>query len=215
MQLIFNHVMGKTAADIGTDHAYIPIELIKSGKCERVIATDIRKGPADTAARHIKKQGLNIEIRVGSGLSVLKPGETEDIIIAGMGGKLICSILAEHPQTAAASTLILQPMNGQYELRKFLRENNYKTAAEDLTVEGFKVYNLLVIKECENPVEYNDESDFHLPSALKGHIYFEQLRQKKQRELGKILKGNEDAKSGRNAEVVEYYKKMLERITEK
>lgn len=215
MQLIFNHVTGKTAADIGTDHAYIPIELIKSGKCERVIATDVRQGPAETAARHIKKQGLNIEIRVGSGLSVLDPGETEDIIIAGMGGKLICSILAEHPDTAAKSTLILQPMNGQYELRKFLKENNYNVAAEDLTVEGFKVYNLLVVKECENPVIYNEESDFHLPSVLKGHKYFEQLRQKKQRELGKILKGNENAKTGGNPDIIEYYKKMLDRITEK
>ena len=110
---IVSHVKGRTAADIGTDHAYVPLELIKKGICSRVIASDVRQGPVDIARDNIRKNNSSecIEVRMGSGLSVLTPGETEDIIIAGMGGELIRDIIKSDYETAVKSRLILQPMN--------------------------------------------------------------------------------------------------------
>jgi len=214
MKLIADNVKGETVADIGTDHAYIPIELVKKNLCKRVIASDVRPGPADTARRHILKQGLDIEVRVGNGLSVLSPFEADDIIIAGMGGKLITEILEANKEIAFSSRLILQPMNGQYELRKYLYENKISVSKEDLTVEGFKVYNLLVAEKCENPVIYNEEIDFHLPAVLKNHKYFKELKEKKLREFNKILSGYERKNGEINEEIISYYNKMIKKANE-
>ena len=214
MQLIADNIKGKIVADIGTDHAYIPIELMKKNMCEKVIASDVRIGPADTARRHIAKQGLDIEVRVGSGLSVLKPGEADEIIIAGMGGKLIAEILEADKAAASLSRLILQPMNGQYELRKYLCENNMTVSHEDLTVEGFKVYNMIIVEKCTDGIIYNEEIDFHLPPALKEHKYFNELRAKKLREFNKILSGYERKKGEADEEIICYYREMIKKAQE-
>lgn len=214
MQLIADNIKAKTVADIGTDHAYIPIELMKKNLCEKVIASDVRTGPADTARRHISKQGLDIEVRVGSGLSVLSPGEVDEIIIAGMGGKLIADIIEADKETALCSRLILQPMNGQYELRKYLCENNMTVVHEDLTIEGFKIYNMLIVEKCANGLKYNEEIDFHLPPSLKNHKYFNELKEKKLREFNKILSGYEKKKGYTDEEIISYYKEMINKANE-
>ena len=195
LKLISEKIKGKKAADIGTDHAYIPIQLIKNGTCRSVIASDIKKGPADIAENNIKSEGLDIQVRLGSGLSVLTPGEVDDVIIAGMGGKLICSLLEEGAEVATSARLILQPMNGQYELRKYLTEHGYKIEEEDLAVEGFKVYNIIVCSECKDPIIYKEEIDFHIPLCLKEHKYYDLLKAKKIREFTKIIEGYKKSKS--------------------
>ena len=212
LKLIFEKIVGKTVADIGTDHAYIPIELMKSGRCEKVIASDIRKGPAEIAKNHIKNEGLNIEVRLGSGLSVLEPYEADDIIIAGMGGKLICNILDENFETAKNSRLILQPMNGQYELRKYLSEKGIEVEGEDIAVEGFKVYNVIVCSHSGEPLRYNSEMDFHIPSCLKEHKYYDKLKAKKIREFSKIIAGYEKSKDIKDKERLEQYKELLSKL---
>ncbi len=213
MKLITDHVTEKKVADIGTDHAYIPIELIKTGKCTHVIASDIKEGPAKTALRHIQNNGLDIEVRVGAGLTVLKENEADQIIIAGMGGRMIESILLNSPEIAKTTKLILQPMNAQYELRKFLIKNGYTIACEDIAVEGFKVYNLFEIVPGAAPLVYKNDYDLHLPSFLSKHKYFQQLKNKKIREFIKIINGNE--KSAHRCEnVIEYYRDILNKISD-
>ena len=214
LKLIADLITGKTAADIGTDHAFIPIELVKSGRCETVIASDVNAGPAEIAKNNIKAEGLEIEVRVGNGLSVLKPGETDDIIIAGMGGKLICEILAFNPEVAKKSRLILQPMNGQYELRSFLLKEGYVISHEDLALEGFKVYNVIVCDMGKENLSYNSERDLHIPSFLKNHIYYSHLKAKKIREFTKIISGYEKSKTDVDKERLDFYKKILSEITE-
>ena len=214
LKLIADLIKGKTVADIGTDHAFIPIELISTGRCEAVIASDVNKGPAEIAMSNIKANGLDIEVRVGNGLSVLKPGETEDIIIAGMGGKLICEILAANPEVSKKSRLILQPMNGQYELRSFLLKEGYVISHEDLALEGFKVYNVIVCDGNKEPLVYNGERDLHIPSFLKDHRYYSDLKAKKIREFNKIITGYEKSKTESENMRLEFYKKILKEIME-
>ena len=215
LELIYEKITGKKAADIGTDHAYIPIELIKSGRCQKVIASDIKPGPAEIAAKNIKNEGLDIEVRLGGGLSVLRTGEVDDIIIAGMGGKLICSILEENMEVAKSARLILQPMNSQWELRKFLLENGFGIESEDLALEGFKVYNVLVCSFGREGIIYKEEIDYHVPSCLMGHKYYKNLLDKKIREFTKIIKGYEKAKEPQDEEKLQLYKSHLEALKDR
>jgi len=214
LKLIADLVEGKTVADIGTDHAYIPIHLMKNGRCDRVIASDVNKGPSEIAKNHIKSEGLEIEVRTGSGLSVLMPGEVQDIIIAGMGGKLICEILEANAEVAKKSRLILQPMNGQYELRTFLLKEGYNISYEDLALEGFKVYNVIVCDMNKEPLTYKGERDLHIPIFLEGHTYYPQLKAKKIREFTKIISGYEKSNSDIDGQRLDIYKNILTEITE-
>lgn len=209
LNMIIKHTTGQAVADIGTDHAYIPVQLIQQKKAERVIATDVRTGPLEAARRSIAKAGVcGIELRLGSGLSPIAPGECDDIIIAGMGGELICTILAEGEKTAKkASRLLLQPMNSQDMLRDYLSKNGYFIAEEDIVCEGFKVYNLIIAYEGAGR-SFCDETELHLPVYLRQHSEFPALVQKKLREFTKILNGLERAKE-KNYFEIERYRRLL------
>lgn len=200
-------------ADIGTDHAYIPIELVRSGMSEKAIASDIKEGPLEIARRNISEAGLEdkIETRPGAGLSVVAPGEADQIIIAGMGGEMIESIIKDDIKTARASRLLLQPMNSQYELRRFLIENGFRITGEDIAVEGFKVYNIIAV-ESGSQKPFERDIDYHLPPYLKGHPLYGQLLAKKRREFEKIIRGLERSKAPDN-ERLEKYRGLLKEMT--
>ncbi len=138
----------KTMADIGTDHGYIPIFLIKKDICDRAIASDINKGPVQRAEENIKLYGLEskIECRQGPGLSTLKPKEAQTAVIAGMGGYLIISILEEEKDIAhQLETIILQPVQHSKVLRKYLYEHGYRIIDEDLCYEEGKYYEIMKV----------------------------------------------------------------------
>lgn len=139
----------KCTADIGTDHAYIPIVLVTQGTASRAIASDIKKGPLMRADANIRHYGMNdkIETRLGAGLKTLAPHDAEVIIIAGMGGILIADILEQSREvTDSAKLLILQPMTAVPELREYLSGNSYEVSAEYLEAEDEKLYNIIVAK---------------------------------------------------------------------
>ena len=195
LKKIIDYVNTGIAADIGTDHAYVPIELIRSGRAARVIASDVRRGPLDIAKGNVAQSGLSdrIETRLGSGLSVLSPGEADTIIIAGMGGELIADILLNDDMTARQAELILQPMNSQYELRRWIIDNSYTILKEDLENEGKRIYNFLIVRSGRMQ-PYQRDIDYHLPPELYHHPKFFMLADKKEREFNKIIKGIERSK---------------------
>lgn len=196
LKCIVKHVNAVTAADIGTDHAYVPIELIKSGRAMKVIASDVRNGPINIAKSNIERYGLSdkIEARLGSGLSVLDKFEADTIIIAGMGGELICELIDNDMDMARNAVLILQPMNAQYELRKYLHKNDFTIIDEDIECEGNRVYNLIIVKNGKQS-SFDKDIEYHIPKYLYGHDNFKMLYDKKQREFKKIIKGLESSKS--------------------
>lgn len=141
-------------ADIGTDHAYIPVFLVLNGIAESAVASDIAKGPAKRAENNIKSHGLSdkISVVVGNGLEKIKKADV--IVIAGMGGNMICDILKGNEAIAkSASCIILQPMTCVYDVRKFLFENGYTIVFEDLAREDNKIYNILTVKSGKQTVE--------------------------------------------------------------
>ena len=124
---------GKRIADVGTDHAYLPVWLVREGIVPQAVATDIRKGPLSSAARNVADAGLadKISLRLCSGLSGVSPTEADDIVIAGMGGELIASILEEARWTRdSEKQLVLQPMTADIPLRRWLLSNGFDIREE-------------------------------------------------------------------------------------
>ncbi|MDK2798647.1 MAG: tRNA (adenine22-N1)-methyltransferase [Clostridiales bacterium] len=157
LQLIADKVLpGARVADIGTDHAYIPIYLITKGISNYVIASDVKKGPVEKAKDNVKKYNLmhRIDVRLGNGLEKVSLGEVDTVIIAGMGGVLIAEILsAAKSALKTIDRLILQPMVGQEEVRKWLINNHFKIVDEELVMEGSKIYNVIVAEHGEDKIE--------------------------------------------------------------
>ncbi len=212
LRCILNYVSSEVIADIGTDHAYIPIELVKKNRVKRAIAADINEGPLKIAQKNIKSEGLSdrIETRLGSGISVLEKSEAGQIIIAGMGGELIEFIIKSDIEIAKGSELLLQPMNNQYELRKFLMYNGFKIIDEDIAVEGFKVYNIMRVV-CGEAEKFRRDIDYHLPPYLKSNKFYPILYAKKEREFKKVIRGLERSAKP-DAEKLEKYKEWYKEL---
>ncbi len=149
-------------ADVGTDHAFLAVDLIKQGKAKRVIASDINVGPLKNAENTIDKARLNdkIELRLGSGLAPYQIDEVDTYIIAGMGGELIADIIEKDKKKALSSkALILQPMQQQAVLRRYLLANGFAIVSERIVIEGSKYYQLIVAKASSQKQEWHEFAD--------------------------------------------------------
>ena len=138
---------GTRVADIGTDHAYLPIELVQKEISISAIAADIHLGPYQAAKENIEKLGLHnkISVRFGDGLSVLSPGEVDTVVIAGMGGGTIIEILSSNSTvTNSLHRLILQPMIATSLVRRWLSTNEWKIIDETLVWDDGKLYEIVV-----------------------------------------------------------------------
>lgn len=136
----------KSIADIGCDHGYIAMELVRSNICRHVIAMDINSGPLDRARQNIADYDMQdyIETRQSDGVSALHAGEVEGIICAGMGGKLVISILEQGKELIRGmKQLILQPQSELDEVRSYLRERGYLIEKEDIIYEDGKYYPMM------------------------------------------------------------------------
>lgn len=147
----------RTAADIGCDHAYTSILLAGSGKAKRVIAADLRREPLRKAEENIRKFGFSdrIETRLGDGLSVLKPGEADLVVLSGIGGELLIRILDGHLQEF--SSFLLSPQSDLYKVREFLLLNGMRFLDEDMVEEDGKFYTLMLVSGKKNMLETGSE----------------------------------------------------------
>lgn len=137
---------GKTTADIGTDHAYLPIYLIQNNIVPKVIAVEFNPGPLERAKQNVVKYQLcdKIELRSGYGFEPIFSKEIETAIIAGIGGTSIIDIIESSPSFAwSLSSLILQPMNKVELVRAYLQDNNFCLIDEELVLEDSRYYEIL------------------------------------------------------------------------
>ncbi len=135
-------------ADIGTDHAHLPVHLIRSGKVQRAIAADIARGPLDRAEKTIKAASLSdrITLRLTDGLTGLETAPLSHIVIAGMGGELMIHILEHAPFVKDRKIpLILQPMTRADVLRIWLAEHGFRVERESLCAEDDRIYQILSV----------------------------------------------------------------------
>lgn len=139
----------RTVADVGTDHGYLPVWLLREGLCERVIASDLRAKPLDTARQNALRFGAadRIDFRLCDGLAAYAPGSFDALVCAGMGGDCIAGILAAAPWLCDPRyTLILQPQSSGNDLRRWLGEHGFAIERERLVRDGRFLYAALRVR---------------------------------------------------------------------
>lgn len=137
---------GAKLTDVGTDHGYLPLWLLREGRIASAIATDIGALPLEHARRSAELAGVELELRMCDGLSAVKAEETDCVAIAGMGGETIIHILADAPWTKDGAFLLLQPMTKAELLRQWLSENGYRIESEQLVLDKGIIYPILMVR---------------------------------------------------------------------
>lgn len=153
---------GARVIDVGTDHAMLPVWLVQTGRAEHVWASDIRSGPLESAERLIRRTGTGdrIELRQTDGLRGFSRGDGDTVVLAGMGGETMISILAEAPWLRSGVLLILEPQSKQAALRRWLSEHRFAVCRERLVKDAGRIYPILLARGGA-PIEYA-EAELHI-----------------------------------------------------
>ena len=129
--------------DVGTDHAYLPVWLVRAGFVSFALACDIKAEPLSQGELTIKKYHAEdmVKTRLCDGLNAVSPDEVDDIIIAGMGGETIVHILSEaHWLKDKSKNLTLQPMSKHELVIEYLYKNGFELTEHKCTVADGKIY---------------------------------------------------------------------------
>lgn len=208
---------GAYFADIGTDHAYLPVFLLKSGKILSAVCTDINSGPLNSAIKNAREFECaeKMEFILTDGAEGLADKGITDYAICGMGGELIADIIDRSPHLKKEGIrLILQPMSRQGILRRYLYRNGFNTVGESYTFDGGKYYLCLaaeytgVCREISDfEAEFGEVSPREEFSCAKLGYFNEKLRALKKSVRGKNL-GGEDCAA--ETELLSMLTKILE-----
>ena len=202
---------GWLLCDVGTDHAYLPIWLLKSGRIPGALACDINPGPLEAAAGNARKYGEEhrLILRLSDGLQEVRPEEAEDIVVAGMGGKLMLRIIEETRWlTDAEKRLVLQPMSSVEELRLGLKRLGFSVLEERAVEDSGKVYSAFAAAYIGAEPE-TDQLYPYLGKLKPGESAVRLYGEKVLRELRGRLEG---ALRGRGQETPEQLRKIIGQI---
>ena len=133
----------RCTADVGCDHGYVSIYLVQNGISKSAIAMDVRKGPLAMAENNIREYSLEkaIQTRLSDGLTELNENEADSLVIAGMGGKLMISILEKNDiASLGIRTAVLQPQSDICLFREYLRDKGYIIEDERIILDDGKYY---------------------------------------------------------------------------
>ena len=161
LELVASFVpQGAILLDVGSDHAYLPIELIERGQIESAVAGEVVEGPYQSAVKNVEAHGLKekIQVRLANGLAAFEEADQVSVItIAGMGGRLITRILEEGlDKLANVERLILQPNNREDDLRIWLQNHGFEIVAENILEESGKFYEILVVEAGQMKLSASD-----------------------------------------------------------
>ena len=172
LQLIADEIhCGETMADIGTDHGFLPLYLLDTGKCPKVILADISEGSLKKAEDNCKlyDSNGNYDLRLGDGIDILEDGEVDVVAIAGMGGNLIADILEWNmAKSRSIKRYILQPRRHVGKLRHWLACNGFRIVKESLVEEGKFICEILTVESGpeEDGIEAVYGADYDYPDSL-------------------------------------------------
>lgn len=204
---------GYPLCDVGTDHAYLPIWLLKSGKVPQAVACDLREGPLAAAAANARRYQVEdrLALRLSDGLRAVAPEEGDDLVLAGMGGELILRIVGETPWLRdPAKRLVLQPMRSAPDLRRGLAGLGFQVLEEWAAQEGGRVYTAFSAQFVGGPLETDPLYPYIgklRPGAPEASRYAENVL----RDLAGRLEG---ARRGRGQESPERLAAVMEAIRE-
>ena len=196
-------------ADIGTDHALLPIFLRRNNIAKSIIACDINEGPLKVAKKNVLASGVdNITLRLGNGLAPLKRGEVSCSVIAGMGGEVIKQIL-DACEFAKDLRFILQPMSSANDLRRYLSQNGYNVKSETAVEDSGRIYAIICAEHGGNMPCY-EGYEMYIGKMRGGN---QAERRYIMNECDRIAKLCEDIKNvPRKAELLDKSKKCLKKI---
>ncbi len=207
-------------ADIGTDHAYIPIFLVQQKKTKYAFAMDINPGPLSRAREHIEASGLAtyIETRLSDGLDKLEADEADTVLIAGMGGRLMIHILDGGAHCLdTVKELILQPQSDIEEVRRWLYQHHYHIITEDIVLEDGKYYPMMKAvhgldeKFSEEELYYGRTSQQRSKEILLSYLQKKECEGKK---IQEILLANGQERSVRMKELKKDQKRIRRIVKE-
>ena len=160
-------------ADIGSDHAYLPVALVLQNKIEFAVAGEVVNGPFEAAKKQVRKNGLTeqIVVRLANGLDAVEASDNVNAVtICGMGGVLIRDILDagwRNQRLQGNERLVLQPNIGEKPLRDWLTEYGYTILEEDILEENNKIYEIIVAAREKTRVAYSEKERLFGPILLK------------------------------------------------
>lgn len=209
--------------DVGTDHGYIAIELIKRNLADKVIASDINKDPLNKAKLNVTLEGLSnkIELRLGGGLTPVKENEVNGILIAGMGGNLIRDILENDiKKVKNMDYLVLQPAQNPEVLREYLYISDYEIIDEDVCFDEGKYYEVFKVKYKENNSTKLENIFYEVSPMLlnkKSDVFKDYLYEKidKYKKVKSFIKDNTEHALSRKKELdskIEIIENLLKKI---
>ena len=171
---------GARAADVGTDHGYLPVWLRQQGVCETVIASDIAPGPLEAARASARRYGVDgIEFRLCPGLAGIRPREADTVILAGMSGETMAGILEDAAWDWTGKRLILQPMTKRAELLVWLYGHGLHIREERQAAEKHRLYWVLCAEAGAAPMP----RAAHLWAGFTETEYAHRLRRQLERSL--------------------------------
>lgn len=202
-------------ADVGTDHAYLPIYLCLAGRIRGGVASDINRGPIERAMQNIARYGLGDKLftRLTPGLEGIEEFSPTDILILGMGGELIASILSDAPWIRNKDiSLCLQPMTHAEALRKYLFENGFEVTDERIVREGEKLYQIILARYTKKEISPYSEEELLLgrlniknSSPLLSSLASEHIRKIRVRTEGLERAGRDTGELLKLAEALQKY----------
>ena len=190
---------GAFFADVGTDHAYLPIYLAENNLIFHAVAADIHRGPLLRAKGNIKKYNLEekIDTCLSDGFEELDGNSFDTASIAGMGGILIARILEKAPR---GKLYILQPMRDAHFLRAYLSSNGFELVDEKLAEEGNKIYTVIAVRDGKGVLS---EKELYLGKLLKKDPLFEKFRTRLSNKYKKKYEGLKLSSADKTAEIEE------------
>ena len=203
---------GRGLIDVGTDHGYLPVWMASHGYHGHIIAADINEAPLQKARENAEKSGVTdrVQFQLCDGLAQCPPEAVDTIVIAGMGGDMICRILdrAEWCMDRRYK-LILQPMTKSEVLRYWLVNNEFEILAEDLVPEGGNLYQLIVARFGGSTRLSDGELFLGKKQLCTDLELYEQQRQKLIKRFETAIAGMERNAAGTGLPALGLYRKIL------
>ena len=182
---------GARICDVGCDHAYVSIALVERGISPFALAMDVNSGPLERAGEHIETAGLSGQIvtRLSDGLKAYNIGETDTLIIAGMGGPLMRDILSySFEKTNDFNEMILSPQSEIPDFRAFLIDNGYTIVEENMVYEDDKYYVVMKAVQGQESIPYSDvELAYGRISLSKSKDVLKSFLEKERKKIDTIL----------------------------
>ncbi len=213
-----NIPVGARLADIGSDHAYLPVALLRRGLIAAAVAGEVATTPFLAAQRTVRDNGLeqHITVRLANGLAAVEPGDgVTAISLCGMGGETIRDILESGKgYLGGHERLILQPNGGEQPLRLWLMENGYAILSEELLRENRFYYEIIVAERADS-VKYSPEELYFGPLQMQARsavfmAKWQRILREKQKTLASFERARQAVPEGKIQEIAQHARWITE-----